>query len=165
METAREKAGGSPELLALTMKDEFVNPVYNQLDTQVATSEANLAALEKQAREIVIERGLDKATLKQLSVLYEREAELARLQMEYEIAQKVYAEASTQYESAKLKVASQSAQFVIVDPALPPDRPAPRHFARAAVLGGVGFAVLAVFGVLLVEVVRAAIARADSRTA
>ncbi|HYU02640.1 MAG TPA: hypothetical protein VEL02_02245, partial [Jatrophihabitantaceae bacterium] len=42
---------------------------------------------------------------------------------------------ATAYETARVQVASRSAQLEILDAAVVPDRPASRHVARSAVIG------------------------------
>jgi hypothetical protein len=53
--------------------------------------------------------------LAKLSLLYQKEMMLSRLQTEYDIAKAVYIDVSTRYEQARLQVAGRSAQLQLID--------------------------------------------------
>src|SRR5439155_25790919 len=85
--------------------------------------------------QVVDVRKLDASQFSQLSRLYDLERELARLELERDLATVHYRQVETAYETARVQVASRSAQLTILDSAVPPDRPASRHVARSAVVG------------------------------
>ena len=122
-----------PEMLDQT--GAFVNPVYQTLEFQIATSRSRLAALERQRREMVDVRKLGGDSLDKLSVLYTRQMELARLQSSYDVAGKVYTDLLVKYEQAATIAVAGSRQLQIVDAAVTPDRPVPRRRGTSAALG------------------------------
>jgi len=159
MEAARRSGGESGSVLPLQLRNEFVNPVYESLDQVIATSQTRLAGLEKQKSELVDVRRLDADQQAKLTLLYERETELARLQIEYDLSKAVYVDVATRYEQARLQVAGRSAQLQVMDSALPPDRPiSPRVLRNTAAAIVLGF-MLMMIGVLFYSAVGAAAAR------
>ncbi len=117
-----------------------LNKVYEDLDAEAATTRSYLASLEKQKSELVDVRKLGAATLASLNKLYVLESELARREVEQELAEKIYTQISQRYEEASLQVVGRSAELSIIDPAVPADRPVSRHVVRNTVLAGiVGF--------------------------
>jgi uncharacterized protein involved in exopolysaccharide biosynthesis len=154
MESARRTTDQAGTLLSIETRNESINPVYEKLDDQIATTRTTLAALENKKAQIVDVRKLDASQVAQLTKLYGLEGDLTRLEMERDLATTVYRQVATAYETAKVQVASRSAQLEILDRAVPPDRPEPRHLARDTVLGLlVGF-VLACAGVVIVAAVK-----------
>jgi uncharacterized protein involved in exopolysaccharide biosynthesis len=123
--SALEKTTDSRPLMGLELKSDVVNPVYDALDTQVATTRAELAGLERKREQLVKTEGVAEPQMRQLSRLYTVEAELARLELEQELRKEVFTEVSNRYELARLDVAKHGELFV-VDPALPADRPLAR---------------------------------------
>ena len=119
--SAGRQADGS--VLGLSMTSESVNPVYEGLDAEVAAVRAEVAALEKQRAHLIEVNGLGGPQLAKLTQLYVKESELARLQTEYDLAQKSYVEAAAQYENATLQVAARSAELQVIDAGFAPDRP------------------------------------------
>jgi uncharacterized protein involved in exopolysaccharide biosynthesis len=159
MEAARRGAGDSGSVLPLQLRNEFVNPVYESLDQVIATSQTRLAGLEKQKSELVDVRRLDADQQAKLTLLYEREMELSRLQTEYDLSKEVYVDVAKRYEQARLQVAGRSAQLQVMDSALPPDRAiSPRVLRNTAAALVLGF-MLTVIGVLFQSAVGAAVAR------
>jgi uncharacterized protein involved in exopolysaccharide biosynthesis len=130
-------------------KTESVSKVYQDLDQEAATTRAYLASLEKQKTEIVDVRKLGASKLAALNRLYELEGELARRQVEQDLAEKIYTEISRRYEDASLQVVGRSAELSVIDPAVPADRPVSRQVARNTVVGAVAGFVLALAGALL----------------
>jgi uncharacterized protein involved in exopolysaccharide biosynthesis len=121
-------------------RTESLNKVYEDLDTEAATTRSYLASLEKQKTELVDVRKLNASNLAALNRLYELEGELARLEVEYDLAEKIYMEISQRYEEASLQVVGRSAELSVIDPAVPADRPVSRHVVRnTAVAGIIGF--------------------------
>ena len=134
MEAARHADGTSRDLLMLQMKNEEINPVYQELDKQVATSRTQLAALERQKAQMTA-RKLDAPQLARLSTMYDRESEIGRLEMERDLAKKVYEQVANSYESARLLVAGRSSGLQILTRAIPPDKPESRKIARNILIG------------------------------
>jgi succinoglycan biosynthesis transport protein ExoP len=161
MEAAKERAKDQ-NVLGLQTKNEYVNEVYQRLDEQVATSRARLSGLEKQKSELVDVRHLNANQLVLLNQLYEREAELGRLQMEDDLAKKVYTDVATRYEEARLQVAGKTAQLQVMDPAVVPDRPMSRHVVRNAAIAGTVGLLLCAIAVLFLDALAAASARGRS---
>jgi len=133
-EAAREKGRPGDGILGLEVKNEFLDEVYQDLDNQVASTRTWLSALEKQKVELVDVRKLDAPELKSLSQLYARETEMARLQVEYDLAKTVYVDVSNRYEQVRLQVATRSAQLQVMDSALPPARPIKPRVMRNSVI-------------------------------
>jgi uncharacterized protein involved in exopolysaccharide biosynthesis len=136
-EALRARAQGTGSTLGMQLRSEEINGVYQGVDAAAATSRANLAALERQKAELVDVRRIDAGTLPLLTRLYEREAELARFQVERDLAEKIYVDLSQRYEVSRLQVAGRSAELQIIDPAVPADRPVSRQVARNTVVGAV----------------------------
>ena len=127
---------------------ESVSKVYEELDQEAATSRAYLASLEKQKNELVDVRKLGASKLAALDHLYQLESDLARLQVEQDLAEKIYMEVSQSYEKAALQVVGRSAELSIIDKAVPADRPISRHVVRNTVVAGIAGWCLAMAGVL-----------------
>ena len=126
----------------LDLSNPFINPVYQVLDYQIALSRTKLAALERRRRELVGAQALGGKELTSLAALYPQEIQLRRLETEHELAQTVYAEIAVQYERARLQVASVSARLQLIDKAIQPTVPLPRHRLLGAIIGAIaGFAV------------------------
>jgi uncharacterized protein involved in exopolysaccharide biosynthesis len=119
-------------------QSESINAVYNILDSEAALTRSNLAALEKQKTQLVDVRKIDAAVLPKLSLLYQRESEIARLTAERDLAEKVYLDVTSRYEVAQLQVAGRSSQLQIIDPAMVPDKPLSRNVIRNAAAAGIG---------------------------
>jgi uncharacterized protein involved in exopolysaccharide biosynthesis len=130
-------------------RTESVNKVYEDLDQEAATTRAYLASLEKQKTELVDVRKLGADKLAALNNLYALEGELARRQVEQDLAERIYVEISQRYEVASLQVVGRSAELSVIDRAVPADRPVPRQVARNTVVGAVAGFVLGLAGVLL----------------
>jgi succinoglycan biosynthesis transport protein ExoP len=129
----------------------FINPVYEILDEQIAVSRTKLAGLEKQQTHLVGVLRLGAPEMVQLTQLYGKETQLARLETEFDLAKKVYVEVATRYEQARLQVASRTPQLQVLDEALPADRPvSPRPLRDTAIAMAVAL-VLAAFGALFVD--------------
>lgn len=149
MESARRGSEPTASVLGLETRNEFVDPVYEDLDGEVARSRTNLAALERRKAQVVDVRKLDATQLAGLTRLYQLESQLVRLQMEQDLATDVYKKVATAYETARVQVASRSAQLEILDRAVAPDAPASRHVARNTLIGLIAGFVLAAFGAVV----------------
>jgi capsule polysaccharide export protein KpsE/RkpR len=132
---ARPPSGeADPQLLDLSHP--FINPVYQTLAFQIATSRTKLAALERQEREMAVVRKLGSTRFEELSDLYRRTAELARLETNLDLAKQVYEAVTVRYEQSRAESVDTMTQVQIVDPAVAPDRPLSRKRAQSAALGG-----------------------------
>jgi uncharacterized protein involved in exopolysaccharide biosynthesis len=133
LEAARSD-GTSKDVLSLQTTTEEVNPVYRDLDEEVATSRTDLAGLERQRAQMTA-RKLDQPQLPRLSEMYAKESEIAQLEMERDLAKTVYEQVSHSYESARLLVAGRSSGLQILTRAIPPDRSESRKTARNLLIG------------------------------
>jgi uncharacterized protein involved in exopolysaccharide biosynthesis len=127
---------GEADPQSLDLSHPFINPVYQTLAFQIATSRTKLAALERQEREMVVVRKLGAARFDELSDLYRRTAELARLQTNLDLARQVYQVVTVRYEQSRAESVDTNTQLQIVDAAVTPDRPLSRKRAQSAALGG-----------------------------
>jgi uncharacterized protein involved in exopolysaccharide biosynthesis len=166
MEAARvgQAAVGNtaPSVLGIQLKNEIANEVYTRVDELLARARTEVADLEKQRAQLVGRGGsLSVTRLPQLTELYKRESEVARLETDYELAKRVYMDVANRYQGARLQVAARSAQLQVIDPALPPNGPLPRRLTSRTAMGliiGLVLGILAAF-------VREAIANAEQRRA
>lgn len=149
--TLREAArqAGASNVLGLSLKNEFVNSVYDDIDTRLTQSRASLASMEQQRDELLRGSGLGADQLARLSQLYGLEARIQRREVDLELAKRVFLEIASSYEQVRAQVASRSAWLQIVDPALLPSKPQPRHVARNAVLGALAALVIGLSVLLL----------------
>jgi uncharacterized protein involved in exopolysaccharide biosynthesis len=132
-------------------RTDSLNKVYQDLDAEAATTRSYLASLEKQKTELVDVRKLGASSLAALNKLYALEGELARHEVEYDLAEKIYTEVSQSYEKASLQVVGRSAELSIIDKAVPADRPVSRQVVRNTVVAGIVGFCFAVAFVLLWE--------------
>ena len=93
------------------------------MEQRLTAARTSLAGLEREHAEISRATSLSAAGAKKLNELYVRKAEIDRLQSEFELARKVYVDASSRYEAARLQVATRSAQVQVIDKAVPPTQP------------------------------------------
>ena len=112
------------------MLDPYVNPVHEYLNQQVATGRSSVASLEKEGD--VLQRTLrgKGGQFPVLAELYRRKSEVDELEMQQELAEKIYVDVATRYEAARLQVAERSAQLQVLDKALPPERPVSPRMAQ-----------------------------------
>jgi uncharacterized protein involved in exopolysaccharide biosynthesis len=128
----------------LDLSNPLLNPVYQTLEFQIASSRARLAGLQQQRRELVEVKKLGGRELKELSELYSRQIHLARLQTNYDLAMRVYSDIRVRYEQTRSEGVGSSAVLQVVDEAIPPDRPLSRQGAKSTAVGLVaGFLVAA----------------------
>ena len=113
----------SEATLRENLTDPYANPVYEVLEQRLTAARTSLAGLEREHAEISRATSLSAAGAKKLNELYVRKAEIDRLQSELELARKVYVDASSRYEAARLQVATRSAQVQVIDKAVPPTQP------------------------------------------
>jgi uncharacterized protein involved in exopolysaccharide biosynthesis len=128
---------------------------YANVDSDVARSRAELAALEHERAQLLRDSG----QVAKLREFYEKELTLKRLELEYDLAKDAYRNAAQQLESATLQVASRSAELQVIDPAFPADRPvSPRPLRSAAI-----WMLIGLLGASLVVVIMNAAAPAPTR--
>ncbi len=120
---------------SLDLTNPFVNPVYQTLDFQIASSRTRLAALEQERRQLVDVRKLGGDAFSRLSELYRRQIDLARLQTNFDLAKKVHSDLSVRFEESRTAVLGSSPQLQLVDPAITPDRPVSRRRGLLTVVG------------------------------
>ena len=136
-------------LAGLTLRNEFINESYDELDGLLSKSRADLAGYEKQRDELVRAAGLDTPALGRLAQLYALETRVTRLETELEIARRSYLEVALAHEQARTQVSSRSATLQIVDPALAPHHPEPRYTSRNAALGAIAAVSAGLVAILL----------------
>ncbi len=139
-----------PQMLDLSHP--FVNPVYQTLAFQIASSRTRLAALERQARETPAGKA-GNGRFTEMTDLYRRTSELARLENNLDLARKIHDDLTLRYEQSRSQSVDSMVQLQIVDEATTPDRPVSRQRAQSTVLG---------FAVGLVSAVFLALARAGA---
>ena len=71
------------------------------------------------------------------------------MQVEQDLAEKIYMEISHSYEVASLQVVGRSAELSVIDPAVPADRPMSRQVPRNTFVGAVAGLSLGLAAVLL----------------
>ena len=126
---------GEADAQLLDLSHPFINPVYQTLAFQIATSRTRLAALERQEREMAVVRKLGSNRFGELSDLYRRTAELARLQTNLDLAKQVYEVLTVRYEQSRAESVDNMVQLQIVDAAVTPGNPLSRKRAQTAALG------------------------------
>jgi uncharacterized protein involved in exopolysaccharide biosynthesis len=117
----------------LEAQSEFINPVYEALEFQVATSRTRLAALESQRLELVGKLKLDAPRFAQLSELYQRESQQARLELELDLSRKTYQDLTNRYDQARAQVAMRASQLQVVGSATPATRPSSPRIIRTVI--------------------------------
>jgi uncharacterized protein involved in exopolysaccharide biosynthesis len=138
-EAARTGTGEDPTgLIGLSVQSEQVNAARSELDVQVGKARAKLAALEKQRERMLELAQVNETQLPQLTTLYEREAQLTRLQVDFDVSRKAFEEAATSYQIARTRTALRSPFVQVVDKAARPNAPQSRHVARNAAVALVG---------------------------
>lgn len=163
-DAARARAGTGTSAIGAQLQTESISTVFEELDSDVAATRTNLAVLEKQKAQLVDLRHLDAPALAQLSLLYKRAGQLARLQVELDLAQKIYVDVASRFEAARLQVGARSPQLEVLDPAVVPDRPESRNLLRDTVFAAlVGLSASALVAMFLQAVRAAAGRRATGR--
>ena len=140
---------GAADAQQLDLTNRYVNPVYQTLDFQIATSRTRIAALEKERDQVINVKKIGGKELTELSELYRRQAEQDRLQANYDLASRVHSDLGLRYEQSRTLPVGNTSQLQMVDQALPADRPLSRRRTQAALFGaGVGFIGLALVVVI-----------------
>lgn len=143
------RPGGTPPL-ALNMKSESVNKTYENIDRSMAEDRVELAALERQLRQLTRVEHPDAAALTTIRKYHEDQAERERLEVERTGAEQAYLDASTKYEGARLQVAEHIPDLQVIDPAVVPSRPVSREVVSRTVTASVGALGVSVLCALLV---------------
>jgi polysaccharide biosynthesis transport protein len=156
----REEPAPEPPLsIRDELLDPYVNPVHEYLSQQVATGRTSLASLESEGR--VLQQTLrgKSGQFPVLAELYRRQSEVDELEMQQELAEKIYVDVATRYEAARLQVAERSAQMQLLDRALPPERPASPRVAQNVAAAVVVTPSVLVALIVLVAALRRALAQ------
>jgi uncharacterized protein involved in exopolysaccharide biosynthesis len=140
-------------VLAEELNDAEVASAQNPLKSRLAETSARMAAaetelltyqqrahvdlLEEDMRATIKERGrkLGEAELSRLNELYARRVELARLQADFKLAEKIHSDLVVHYENIQTRAASNSPQLRLVDRAVSPGAPIPAGRRRPLLLG------------------------------
>jgi polysaccharide biosynthesis transport protein len=152
-----------PELLDLSQPS--VNPVFQTLAFQIATSRILLANMERRRRELAGLHGAGASPVKPFTDLYRAEIEIARLEDRYEQARRTYRELAARYEQSRTDAIGRTALLQIVDPAVPPERPVSRRRAASMIAGALGGLLLATTLALALGRRSRSLAAASSRSA
>jgi uncharacterized protein involved in exopolysaccharide biosynthesis len=146
---------GSAEAAAgVQVSEDYVSPVYEEIDGVLANSRTNLAGLEKQRARLVDDLGLNRTALPQIGAMAAAEVAQSRAETEHLVARKVFEDVATRYESARVKVNERSSQLQIIDPAVPAEAPEPRGALRKSAMAFVAGAALTAVLLLLIAAVR-----------
>jgi uncharacterized protein involved in exopolysaccharide biosynthesis len=148
------KTGLSGSGLGLQLQSQEVNEVYESVEETVTEARAELAALQKRRALLIDVLKLDGSRQDKLSELYRKEAELARLQVEYSVAEKSYTEIAARYDVARLQVAARSSQLQLIDRAIVPSAPTPSHWIRQSLFAFLAGVTLTAIAILLAQVLR-----------
>jgi uncharacterized protein involved in exopolysaccharide biosynthesis len=132
---AQERKAPDQNVLGLELRSELVNEVYQDIDGRLAESRARVAALERQRDQLLRESGVGARESARLNELYARESELARLELQRQLARRTFEEVSARHQSARLEAIGRTPQVVVVDAAVPPEAPADRLLARNVAFG------------------------------
>jgi uncharacterized protein involved in exopolysaccharide biosynthesis len=143
-------AANSPDIRSVAgvqIRADEVNRVYDAVNRQIAAARVELADLQRHRDQLVKAAELTPDDAKKLSQVYAVEDELSRLELERTIRENAFSEAFNRYESARLNV-SRYGELIVLDPALPPDRPLGRGTVHNALMGAVAGLVLALVVVI-----------------
>lgn len=149
-----EVARQSPEsgrLLPLQLQEEAVNPLYVVLSKQVADIRTKLAGLEGRRERLAKALKAGAAPNGPINMLYDREAQLTRLQGEFDLAEEAFNKVSNRYEQARLEVAGPTAQMQVLDTASPPQAPLSRQGRKKLLVAFIVSLALAVGAVVFTE--------------
>jgi uncharacterized protein involved in exopolysaccharide biosynthesis len=148
-EVARRSGVDAQGLVTMASSSQFVNSVHQGVDAKLADDRTRAAQLEQQLAQLTRTAQVAGSRLPTLDVLYGREEALARLELERDVAKKLFEEVARQHEVARLRIAQRTAQLQVVDPALPPSEPLARGTVAAALIGAVLGVALVIFTLLV----------------
>lgn len=134
------------------LSGEFINPVYELLEYQVANGRTRISALERQRDELAKRLKVDRGYVQRLSDLYRSEIEIATLEDQYELATEIYNELVKRYENARIQVASRSSEVYLVDAAVPIHRPVSPRLVRSVILAALSGLIIGALAALLTDV-------------
>ena len=143
MEAARQNVETPASLIGLSVESQRINTARKEIDVELATTRTKLAALERQRDEMIRLGQVNADALPVLTELYAREAALARLQLEYDVARKAYEDASTNYLNAKVRTAVRTPFVQVVERPTRPTTPQSRYLVRNAAIAAVAGATIA----------------------
>jgi polysaccharide biosynthesis transport protein len=147
-------SAGSPEKSAppatTLVKEESVNPVYQQVQSLLVETDVELLGLG--AARQAVEKAAE-ARKQRLAVLLRekalKESTLDRLTQDYQLASDSYESLSKQYQDAWMNVSARSTDLKVIAPAIVPERPVsprlPLNVVLAAALGLVLSSLLALW--------------------
>jgi hypothetical protein len=141
--SAAPRAGDPPVLF-----DNATHPVYTVLEYQVTTARNRIAQLERERDALVRLLNLNGPDVAQLRQLYSKRMELARLETEYDLAQRTYMEVATRGEQTRIEAAARGTGLQLIEPARSPQRPTARNLFVTVVLALIVSTVLASAGAL-----------------
>lgn len=141
-EAARAEPGGTA-VLGLRMESQQVNDARREIDVSVATARSTLAALERQRDQMIKLGQVTANVLPMLSDLYAREAQLARHQLDHDVAAKAFEEAASAAQSARLRTSMHLPFAQVAERATRPTTPESRRLVRNTAIGLVAGATLA----------------------
>ncbi len=148
-EVVRAAGDNSGSLMGLSVESERLDSTYSSLEALVATSTAELAALEGERRELLRRSGLGESSVELLSEFYVKETQLDRLESEFELAKTIQAELAKRDEEAWVDSLALYPQVQLVDPAIAPTRPSrPQVVLTLAVVGALTALMAASVGTL-----------------
>ncbi|MCI0424065.1 MAG: Wzz/FepE/Etk N-terminal domain-containing protein, partial [Acidobacteria bacterium] len=119
---ASSQSGGLPP--TALMKEEAVNPVYQQVQSGLV--EANSELLSLKAGIQSLEKATESTRRKLALLLREKaskESTLERLTREYELASEGWAALNRKYQDASINVSARSTDLKVIAPAIVPERP------------------------------------------
>lgn len=150
----REGSSSPPLRVREDALNAFVNPVFDSLQQQLSESRARLSALEKERAVIASETNVSNPIARRVYELHARRTELDRLEMERDLAKKVYLDVSNRYEQALLQTGARAPHVQVMDRAVPSNtRISPRPL-RDAVAAAAAALIATAAVILLLTAVR-----------
>lgn len=134
MEAVRENSGSTQPMFGVALKDEFINPVYEELEKSVTTMRTSVAGMERQQRELTQRLSPDSPQFAQMSRLNEREVQLAEIERQVTLARTLHNDLFLRHEQARIESASAS-QLSVLDPPQVPVRPVSPRIVLNTALG------------------------------
>ena len=135
----------------LNLTNPRTNPVHEVLSLRIATARERLAGLERQRQKLLETSKVGAQQYNELSNLYRRRAQIARLQQEYDIASKVYDDLAMRYEQSAAQSLPTVVQLQIVDRAVPPARSLPRRLTSSTAAGAAAGLLLVALAVTVLD--------------
>jgi uncharacterized protein involved in exopolysaccharide biosynthesis len=148
-EAARTAGRAGTSLAGLQLRAELVNQVYEELARQVAASRTKLSALQRQRAELDGTLKLGASEVPGLAQLYKKESELAKLELEHDLAKKVYYDLIVRFEQANQ--VGRGTELQVVEEALAPSQPVSPRPLFYLTLGLVSGLVLSIVVALLLD--------------